>query len=304
MGPLTLELWRRDPKIRPVLSGAMHVSISSAVQKVVLSIVSAEIEQMASDLQKPKSEAYDAVFEVRMPAPAVCLEFEEENPGVLLLVRDESGWVSVLPFNDEDSSYDFYHRSGPPLSFRSTRDAAKDDNSVLWMNPKFTSGTGSREEHKLRMARMAMSADTTLSLLAEPRLVVRGEPSRSDRRRAQRALGANVPLAWSRVTWTVGAPTKAKDEPGDETHRKALHFCRAHWRRSHEGAPKAELRPGRSGWWTWVEGCFKGHPDFGIKLSTYVPKVDPGGKSAAALSAMAATRNAMVAGWKARNVNR
>jgi hypothetical protein len=86
-------------------------------------------------------------------------------------------------------------------------------------------------------------------------------------------------MAFSTVRWKIGKRTQAIGNClTEEGHPKALHWCRAHWRRAEEGQPKAEWvnipRKGGWGWYCWAADCWKGHPDFGIKLQRHEPYIE------------------------------
>lgn len=126
---------------------------------------------------------------------------------------------------------------------------------------------------------MIFVAHVILSLINTPRLVTRSNVPQKARERATWKLAySQRPTHWHQLTWTIGKPVKASsDVSHEEGHHRALHFCRAHWRKSEAGKPKAEwVTPyGRApGWWCWVESSWKGHPDYGIKLHHYTPRLD------------------------------
>jgi hypothetical protein len=152
----------------------------------------------------------------------------------------------------------------------------------------------------------------TLSLMNEPRLVTRStvEHPRTSRRRIERLTGKPA-LAYTKVTWQVGAGVKAKRDGSDEDGglRMPLHWCRAHWRKAEEdwaGATWVEPRMGApKGWYIWVTDCWKGHPDHGIKLQDHAPRMigeravgtaqEQSVPSAAKWAAMSAQQRAMMA---------
>ena len=119
-----------------------------------------------------------------------------------------------------------------------------------------------------------------ISLINEPR-IVEATPasgldwSRQHRKAVERVTG-KAAMAFSVVSWKIGKHAKAiGSRLSEEGHPKALHWCRAHWRRAEEGQPKAEWvnipRKGGWGWYCWAADCWKGHPDFGIKLQRHEP---------------------------------
>lgn len=121
-----------------------------------------------------------------------------------------------------------------------------------------------------------------LSLLNEPRRVTVSPAggldwTRQHRKLVQRLTG-RAALAYSVVSWQVGAGVNARGNKGGDTDLKvALHWCRGHWRRADAHHPRSEwIRPhagAKPGWFTWVRDCWKGHPDHGIKLQRHEPRM-------------------------------
>lgn len=138
-----------------------------------------------------------------------------------------------------------------------------------------------------RRAVSIITLDILFTLMAEPRVLTKLAPRRPYRRQAKRSLG-RITTDWHRIEWTVGEEVIPSEKRDRKLFRQPLHYCRAHWRRTHEGAPKAEVRRGHDGHWCWVQGCFKGHPDYGVKLASYEPHVDPLGVSEPVLAALTA----------------
>lgn len=150
-------------------------------------------------------------------------------------------------------------------------------------------------------------ADLLFSLMNEPRLVVKAPPPRQQLRQAERKLGGDVPAAWYQLKWTIGEETASRADSGDGSYRLPLHHCRAHWMWVGHESENAEWRHGRRGpgWYTWRGHSWKGHPDFGIKLTRYAPEIDADGQSAAVISAVRqqatmAAQQAAIAAWQAQ----
>lgn len=134
------------------------------------------------------------------------------------------------------------------------------------------------ETLKVMLLRYAM----VVSLINEPRRVVVSTASgidwtRQHRRRVERITG-KAAMAYSVVSWQVGAGVKAKGNPGGDSDLKvALHWCRGHWRKADPEWENAEwVAPTQGapcGWYIWVKDCWKGHPDHGIKLQDHKPRM-------------------------------
>lgn len=115
------------------------------------------------------------------------------------------------------------------------------------------------------------------SLANEPSRVIKTKvkATRADRRRMQRRHGVAA-TEWTDVNWTLGRKVAAKGgDVTEEGHRKALHWCRAYWRRAAPSDPKSQwvylpLRGGW-GWFTHIPDGWRGHPDYGIKLQRHRP---------------------------------
>lgn len=284
MGPLSLEAWSDvDGPTRELLSRAAHVSVSAGVGDTLFDLVSA-------------ADRRNHMFDGRLPSNLVILEPEN---GTLLFWLGEYDAMKGLGLDFAGGIEDQDFLRGKVLCGVVTQGRARLHGVFQPKTPQMWFFCA--DEHVDTLASLMLQADLLFTLMAEPRLVIAGAPPRAERRRAARVLGRNTPTVWSRISWTVGDHTKAKSQAGDDQHRRALHYCKAHWRRTHEGAPKAEVRPGHGGVWAWVEGCFRGHPDYGVKLSRYVPKVEPGGKSANVLAAMQGAQKSMIARWKGAN---
>lgn len=125
-----------------------------------------------------------------------------------------------------------------------------------------------------------------VSLINEPTRVAKTEATaqeinRAHRKRVERITG-KAAQAWTNVRWTVGERSAAKRSKGDEEWKgRALHWCRAHWRSCNPGDVGAQWvdrkSGGKSGWHKWIKDCWRGHPDFGIKLQRHKPAM-PGEK--------------------------
>ena len=256
MEPAVLDLWKKaDPETRGLLEQAQHFTLTIEVQRVVYAMVKAEVYSDSDE---------ELVLDALMPAPVVCLCCESHTPGddVVLILSPSEGHIElrmghrglVLPNR-------YYFKRTPPGE----------------MITLYAKGPKAHEEAVQRHARgFLLEVDRMLTLLAEPGIVEASTPPRAARRQAARVLGDRAPVVWSRIKWTVGRGRPGGGRSDDPKHHKALHYCRAHWRRTHEGAPRAVTRRGQPGFWTWVKGCYKGHPDFGVKLAVRVPEVDPG----------------------------
>ena len=89
---------------------------------------------------------------------------------------------------------------------------------------------------------------------------------RPTRRRLAR-LGLDIEVRTVGLSPSRHKTKNAPQSPGD---RKALHFCRGHWRRSN--SKQAKIVDGEPR--VWIDGHWKGDPDKGIVLHDYVARVE------------------------------
>lgn len=145
-------------------------------------------------------------------------------------------------------------------------------------------GVGVRHYHSSEMIGPQLSSiSMILSLINEPRRVSKSAAigldwSRQHRKSVERLTGKPA-LAYTKVTWQVGAGVKAKATGSDAESglRMPLHWCRGHWRKAEEkwdGATWVSPRiSAAKGWHIWIDDVWKGHPDHGIKLQDYAPRM-------------------------------
>lgn len=120
-----------------------------------------------------------------------------------------------------------------------------------------------------------------ISLVNEPRRVLTKPASglnwsRQHRKAVECATG-KAALAYTVVSWELGAAVRARITTGDDkTLKQPLHWCRGHWRRAHAGMHNAEwivpTQGAPAGWYIWVQDYWKGHPSLGIKLQMHGPR--------------------------------
>lgn len=118
-----------------------------------------------------------------------------------------------------------------------------------------------------------------LRVINSPRLTVKKPAgTRQQRRSEARGMGKAVD-AWHRVSWNIDKPSVAKEPYDQGFHKMPLHFNRGHWKRAEKHHPKSRQRPNalrpehRTGWWTWIDGYFAGHPAFGFKKQYHRPQI-------------------------------
>ena len=143
----------------------------------------------------------------------------------------------------------------------------------------------SEEQRGLIILRTA----TILSLVNQPRFVevLPEKGHRAHCRRVQKVTGLAA-SAWSTVSWKLGKGVSPKFvKEGEPGHHKALHWCRAHWRRAEPNQGKAQLvtmPDGTKGWYTWVKDSWRGDPAYGVKLQRHQPFLEEADRSSSSSS--------------------
>lgn len=271
MGPLALRAFAltTDSGLRDDFARAQHFMIDDSIVSAATQLNNMQVGLPGADL-----------FNWEMPADVVCLEV---RCGLYMIV-DYGDFVDYLVFIG-DSPEAIGLRTWPRTNLVQKLERGHSSNKQM----RHALAT----EHAEQIAKTVHVATIILSLIAEPRLVIRRPMPRQLRRHAARALNGICVPAWHRLSWAIGDEVAPKNSSStSDGWRAPLHFSRAHWRHAKEGDPKAERRPGYPGWWCWVRHSIKGHPDFGIKLHHYTPKIDADGKSAATLAAAEAVLTA------------
>ncbi|WP_333830991.1 hypothetical protein [Pararhodobacter sp.] len=240
-----------------VLAGPHHFHVSRALIKVARAL--AEYEGTASF---DRGEEFVFPTSSRLPAESMVLTHEDEggqtHVSLLIDVGDQIALFVMGLGNLLAVGSWVPGRSGVSLSRK-------------------ISGSGS-----VQTIRSIMVQAFIISLMNEPRRVTICPAggldwTRQHRRQVKRLTG-RAAMAYSLVSWQIGAGVKAKRNPGGNSDLKvALHWCRAHWRRAEAHHPRSEwVKPhlaARAGWHTWVQDCWKGHPDHGIKLQRHEPRM-------------------------------
>jgi hypothetical protein len=256
MHPKTLFAYERmsengvSSAIRDVLVGPRHFHVGAVVFRVATDAMSGEIGAAGPGGK--------LVFPcgARLPGPDMVLTFEHpkgHSGPIFLSKKDEA--IEVYSYQDS-ADMDYIGAFVPGTDLLRTDSEGRNNWGLMFL--------------------VAMM----LSLINEPRIVDTSPAtgldwSRQHRKAVERVTG-KVALAFSTVRWKVGSKTRAKAAAAyGDWYGVALHWCRAHWRHAKEGQPKAEWvnipRKGGWGWYCWAPDCWKGHPDFGVKLQRHEP---------------------------------
>jgi hypothetical protein len=268
MHPETLRIYEaarkrgENPKsyFMPVLTGPHHFHVTPSVCRAASAIaVHKSVEE--------DDGAFRAPVTARLPANSMVLTMAE-HPGEPPLV-----WVLGKAEDAEDEVV---------ISLASSESITQ----VCSYIPGEIGGRQNPNAYKDFVWYVHRRIAMIVSLINTPRKVDITTPSgldwtRQHRKAVERVTGSAA-MAFSIVSWELGRRCKAVgNEISTEGHPKALHWCRAHWREAAKGQPKAEWvyvpALGGWGWRTWVTDCWKGHPDYGVKLQRHQPRM-PGEK--------------------------
>lgn len=277
MHPETLRLYEaaRQRGLRPTdwpmrsMAGPHHFHVTQTVYRGALTI--ARHEAAASDKQwlafptTARLPSKSMVLTIAGPPRPTCVLLHETGDGrVGISIASEIAVVPLVAFTPGQEGCQDFPVEEMSLAQKCFRE-------------QFS-------EHEL--GKIAWETAFILSLINTPRKVDITPASgldwtRQHRKAVERVTGSAA-MAFSVVSWELGRRCKAVgNEISTEGHPKALHWCRAHWREAEKGQPKAEWVnlpfKGGWGWYCWVPDCWKGHPDYGVKLQRHQPRM-PGEK--------------------------
>jgi len=270
MGPLALELYRRldasfpEAKVaRRIMQTGAHFSLDMDFWTTCRDVT----------LAYPIIE-----FPVHLPAENVFIEVNGlgRNGSTLWMLGPDTtlqGVVAISMFTRDDG----VDRMESLGHFRPRTKAVNFTSEKLRTFGDMTAAEVIETPEFLALYNTASTLATVCELLCEPRLVERVQMPRADRKRAARAMGAvGLPTTWARVRWNIGEKSVSKNQQATEGHGRPYHMVRGHWRNYGDRHTKnSERRPGRPGWWTWIDTHHAGNPAFGIVGHRYDPKLHP-----------------------------
>ena len=115
---------------------------------------------------------------------------------------------------------------------------------------------------------LIMKLDQVMSLMHRPPKFIKLQDRKSKfGKKAQRKGWIDTSIRWTTVTCNAAVQTPQSSGQGGN----ALHYARAHWRRSKESHPASKLRKDQEGYWTWIRGTWRGDPAYGVVLHNYSP---------------------------------
>lgn len=233
-----------------------------------------DITLYTNDAKHELMQGYDTLDEVRLPVDAR----PPSNDCFVYLKNSETGYV-VKRFEAGDLPQLEHTRKYPCVTI--TRVASKnlpivcggyvvsdkEQNNVLFMSQK-----ASEKKIENYLANVTMSIAMTLSLINQPRFVVRGSTgTRQLKKQMYRGHGISMD-AWHKIEWNINEPVKAKDDSDRGGWRMPLHYTRGHWRRGQEHWDDVVIRKDGQPY-KWIEGFWSGHPAYGVKKSYHAPKL-------------------------------
>jgi len=128
------------------------------------------------------------------------------------------------------------------------------------------------ETEEALMASILLTTATIFSLINQPRFVVRGKSgTRQGRKHMHRGHGISLD-AWSKISWNIGEPVKAKDDHTKGGFHMPLHYTRGYWRKAQDHWDDVVIRKDGKPY-KWVEGYWAGHPAYGVRHSYHSPKL-------------------------------
>jgi len=128
------------------------------------------------------------------------------------------------------------------------------------------------EHSYTRVGHTVVAMSLLVSLINQPRFVVRGEAgTRQMRRQMNRGHGIAT-NAWHKIQWNLTEPVVEKDKGERGGWHLPLHYTRGHWRRGQSHWDDIVIR--RDGLpYKWIEGFWSGHPAYGFKKSYHAPNM-------------------------------
>lgn len=230
------------------LTGAHHFHIDKAIQSFAKDLVRAELKANGPFNAFPAA--------ARLPSKRVILG--DSNLSTVFGVTEIDGYNHVHYISAEDVFQIGMFKPGTDL--------------VQVMRPPKP-----LEDNEKFFGRMAFALSELahiISLVNSPRIVLCQAANGLDFTRQYKkqvtATTGQPALAFTRVSWDLRKPVKAKRDDYDENGKpKPLHWARAHWRICEETNPNAywvkNYATGISDWRQWIPECWKGHPAYGFK---------------------------------------
>jgi len=195
----------------------------------------------------------------------------DDHMFITMDVNEVSSTGFFISRHDDDSDeYEMFYVDPQDYEFRTIA-------TIQIGGPNILKAIHLDEELEKEAPEVAGRVLTAISLIKNPRFVVRGPAgTRQQRRNMHRGFGKSVD-SWHRVSWSVFSPTVSRESRDSTFHKMPLHYCRGHWRKAKKDHPKSRQRQKalnayhRHEWWTWIEGYWRGHPAFGFKKQYHRP---------------------------------
>ena len=240
--------------------------------------VDRDITLFTNDLKKEWAGQYSKLDEVRVQVDAR----PPSNPCFIYMTHSETGYL-LQRFEAGETNSDLEgltkHPSVTVLRMDSTHKPIlcggyiisdkEQNNSLFTAHPD----ANADKEFENFLANAVMSVSLIVSLINQPRFVVRGTAgTRQLRKQIHRGHGISM-NAWNKISWNIKEPVKAKDDDdGKGGWRMPLHYTRGHWRKAQDHWDDVVIRRDGNPY-KWIDGFWSGHPAYGVKKSYHAPKL-------------------------------
>lgn len=249
------------------MTKGQHFLVGCAMNQLAVAVTNQIAHSNGPDL--PGN--FTAPVTARLPAAVTCITFEEK-PGQYVNIlckrpEDRPDWILVSVVTE-----------GCVISLGGFVPGSDRIQRFLEGTPEELYRAGAFDD--VSVGKMVFKTAILLSLINTPRKIIaheKKEPSWKLRKEIEDVTGEPA-VGYFSVGWEIGKAIRAQG--GSITtngHPKALHWARSYWAVANEGEPKAEWlnleTKGGWGWYRWVADSWRGHPDYGVLLHHYEPRV-------------------------------
>lgn len=264
------------PNVDPMAVGDL-TSAMSLLQISDYYEVNRDITLFTNDLKKEWSQNCKKLSDVRVQVDARL----PSNPCFLYMTNSETGYLlqkhEAATTNSSIEELQKYpsvtvvrmdKKHKPILCGGYIISDKEQNNSLFTAHPNAEADAGLENF----LANAIMSISLILSLINQPRFVVRGSTgTRQLKKQMHRGHGISM-NAWHKIEWNINEPVKAKDDSDRGGWRMPLHYTRGHWRKGQDHWDDVVIRNDGQPY-KWIEGFWSGHPAYGVKKSYHAPKL-------------------------------
>ena len=254
-------------------------NLGSAISDIMVSDfyeINRDITLYINDVKGELMEAYDTLDEFRLPVDArppsdICFVYLNNSEAGYLINRFQPGEIDSIDETIKNPCVTIKRVSSEhlPVLFGGYIISDKEqDNKIFMGGESLRRG----DDFQNYTANAVISIALAISLINEPRYVVRGKAgTRQVRKQMRKGHGISVD-AWHKIEWDITKPVKAKDDSDNCGWHMPLHYTRGHWRRGQDHWDDVVIRKdGRP--YKWISGFWSGHPAYGVKKSYHAPKL-------------------------------